>query len=174
MTPTVHGEMAWLCAQGLPRRRDRILVTLAGMAPDIDGLGLLLYAWDGGAAYAGWHHLVGHSIFAALLVSGLCSLAGWRCGLLAFAVFHLHLACDLVGSGRGWPIAYLWPISGAWIWPPSWGWELASWQNGVIGVFITLACLLTALPLGRTIFEVISLRLDAAAVGLVSRIAAPR
>jgi len=171
VSPIVHAELSWLCAQGLPTRRERILVTLAGVAPDLDGLGLALYPWDGGAAYGSWHHLIGHNIFLALIVAGLCSLAGWRCGLLAFAAFHLHLVCDLLGSGAAWPIAYLWPLEDRWIFPPPWAWELSSWQNGVIGVAATIACLLTALGPRRTLLEVISLRLDQTAVGMVRRLA---
>src|SRR5262245_6174356 len=125
MSPAVHAELAWLCAQGLPAPRQRLLVALAGVAPDLDGLGLFLYPWDGGAAYGSWHHLVAHNLFAALLTAGLCSLAGWRTGLLAFAAFHLHLGCDLLGSGAAWPIAYLWPVSERWTFPPRWAWELS-------------------------------------------------
>ena len=170
MSPIVHAELAWLCAQKLPTRRERILVTLAGVAPDLDGIGLVLYPWDGGVAYGNWHHLVFHNLFAAVIVAALCSFAGWRCGLLAFAVFHLHLGCDLLGSGAGWPIAYLWPLTDRWTNPPSWAWELSSWQNGVIGVAATLACMATALPLRRTVLEVLSRRLDEAAVGMVRRL----
>jgi hypothetical protein len=157
----------------LPSRRDRALVALAGVMPDADGLGLLLYPWDGGAAYGQWHHLVGHTIFAAVGTALLCAAVGVsraRTALLGFFAFHLHLLCDLLGSGAGWPIAYLWPASDRWVQPFSFGWELSSWQNGVIGTLATLACFATALPLGRTLFEVLSAKLDATAVQLVRRL----
>jgi inner membrane protein len=41
VSPIVHAELSWLVAQGLPDRRDRILVTVAGVAPDLDGLTIL-------------------------------------------------------------------------------------------------------------------------------------
>ena len=58
-------------------------------------------------------------------------------GLLALLTFHLHLLCDLAGSGPGWPIWYFWPTSlREWFWDGQW--ELASWQNSVIGLAATL------------------------------------
>lgn len=172
MSPVVHAELAWLCAQGLPTRRERALVALAGVLPDLDGAGLLLYPWDSGAAYGQWHHLVGHTVFAALGTALLCGglARSLRVAALAFAVFHLHLLCDLLGSGAGWPIAYLWPLSDRWVQTFRFGWELFSWQNFVIGLCATLVCFWTARPLRRTFLEVFSARLDAAAVGLVQRL----
>jgi hypothetical protein len=78
---------------------------------------------------------------------------------LAFVMFHLHLLCDLAGSGPGWPIAYLQPFSPAEL---SWSgqWNLASWQNSVIGLGATLAVLGCAVPYGRTLVELVSLKAD--------------
>jgi inner membrane protein len=167
MNPIVHAELSWLAAQGLADRRDRRLVLLAGIAPDLDGLSIL----GGLASFDRWHHVATHGIAAALVVTALCAGAARRragVALLAFAAFHLHLACDLVGSGPGWSIYYLWPFSRAdWSW--SGAWELDAWQNQVIGLVAVLACLWTALPLGRTLVEVVSTRLDALVVEAVRR-----
>lgn len=162
MNPIVHGELGWLLAQKLGSRRDRALVTAAGLLPDLDGLTLAL----GEDAYARWHHLLTHGAIAAVAISGiLAALANERGKvlLLALAAFHLHLVCDILGSGVGWPIFYLEPFaSNAIGW--SGGWELASWQNSTIGMAATLLCLACALRYGRTIVELFSLKADAAVV----------
>jgi inner membrane protein len=171
VNPLVHAELGWLAAQRLRARKDRVLVTLAGVAPDLDGLSLLA----GQEAYARWHHVVAHGLPAALL---LCGLLAWRAEdkrgtfLLGLVTFHLHLACDLAGSGdfalggSGWPVLYLWPLSRAEL---SWSgqWDLVSWQNTLIGLGATLACLLTALRWNRTAVELFSTSADAAVVRAV-------
>lgn len=160
MSPIVHAELSWLLAQALPNRRERVLVTLAGLAPDLDGLSLLA----GLDAYEAYHHVLSHGFPAALAITLLClSFARARralTGLLALSAFHLHLLCDLAGSGPGWPILYFWPASRIeWFW--SGQWDLASWQNGVIGLAATLSVLATALVSRRTLVELLSPRWDA-------------
>jgi hypothetical protein len=171
VNPLVHAELGWLAAQRLHARRDRILVTLAGVAPDLDGLSLLA----GQEAYARWHHVVSHGLPGALI---LCGLLAWRAEnkrgtfLLGLAAFHLHLLCDLAGSGdfafggSGWPVLYLWPFSPAEL---SWSgqWDLVSWQNTLIGFAATVACLLGALRWNRTAVELFSTSADAAVVRAV-------
>lgn len=162
MNLLVHGELSWLVGHRLGARRDRLLVTLGGVLPDLDGLSLLA----GEDAYARWHHLLTHGALAAVfLASSLALFARRRWAVFAgcLVTFHLHLACDLLGSGVGWPIFYLWPWSDAAL---SWagGWELASWQNTVIGLLATLAVLACALTAGRTVVELFSVRADRAVV----------
>jgi inner membrane protein len=42
MNPLTHMLFGWTLAQAIPlTRRDRALVTLAGVVPDIDGLGVV-------------------------------------------------------------------------------------------------------------------------------------
>jgi hypothetical protein len=163
VNPIVHAELSWLGTFRLAQRRDRLLVTLAGVLPDLDGLTLLF----GEEAYGKWHHVVTHGVVAAgLLTAGLTVFAHQRLRVaaLAFAMFHLHLLCDLAGSGPGWPITYLWPLS---MQELSWSgqWNLASWQNTVIGLSATLAVLACAVPLGRTMVELFSKAADAKVVG---------
>ncbi|MCY0998611.1 metal-dependent hydrolase [Myxococcus sp. MISCRS1] len=160
MNPIVHAELAWLTAQGLRERRDRILVTCAGLAPDLDGLTLL----GGEEWYARYHHVLFHGYVGALVTTAVCvALARQRArvAVLAMVAFHLHLVCDLAGSGPGWPIHYYWPTSmREWFWQGQW--DLSSWQNSVIGLFTTLAVLACALGPGRRTFvEVFSARWDA-------------
>jgi inner membrane protein len=162
VNPIVHAEVSWLLGAWLPARRDRVLVTVAGVAPDVDGLTLLA----GEEAYSTYHHVLTHGLLAAALCAALLSALARRRAVvfgLALAAFHLHLACDLAGSGPGWPIWYLWPFSSEQtMWDGQW--NLASWQNSLIGLLVTLAVLASALPLGRTALEVLSLRADGAVV----------
>ena len=158
MNPIVHAELSWLAGARLTERRDRLLITLAGVAPDLDGLTLLA----GEEAYGRWHHLLTHGIVAATICAvALAAFAKQRLVVcaLSFAAFHLHLLCDLAGSGPGWPIWYLYPFS---LHETMWSgqWNLASWQNSLIGLAATLAVLWCALPLGRTAVELFSVKTD--------------
>jgi hypothetical protein len=157
MNPIVHAELSWLIAQGLPHRRDRLLVTVAGVLPDADGLSLLA----GVDAYGRWHHVVTHGALAAGACGLIALLATRRFAVagLALVAFHLHLLCDLAGSGPGWPILYVWPWSRAELmW--SGQWNLASWQNSVIGMAATALCLACALWTSRTPVELFSVKQD--------------
>jgi hypothetical protein len=161
LNPIVHAELSWLTAQGLPRRRDRIIVTLAGVAPDLDGLSLV----GGVETYGRWHHVLTHGAPAALACGVIALAVSRRFAVAGLAVlaFHLHLLCDLMGSGPGWPIFYAWPFSRAELmW--SGQWNLASWQNSVIGMTATTLCLACALWTSRTPVELFSLKQDAKVV----------
>lgn len=165
MNLIVHTELSWLAAQALPKRRDRIVVTLAGVVPDLDALTLL----GGGDFYGTYHHVISHNFVAAILTVLAAAAAGRdraKTALFALVAFHLHLLCDLAGSGAAgpdWPLLYYWPVSRhEWLW--SGQWNLASWQNGVIALAASFTCLGLALPLRRTVVEIFSLRADAVLV----------
>jgi hypothetical protein len=142
-------------------------VVLAGLAPDLDGLSLL----GGVDAYGRWHHLLFHGALGAAVTAAACAAFARRRGTvaaLAVVAFHLHLVCDLAGSGPGWPIFYFWPLNRTeWMWDGQW--DLASWQNSVIGMGATVLCLLSALVVRRTAVELFSLRADAAVTAAVRR-----
>jgi hypothetical protein len=167
VNPIVHAELSWLGTQRLPDRRDRILVTLAGVLPDLDGLTML----GGQDLYGQWHHVLTHGFLSALVISGGLALAARRklaVFALSLAAFHLHLFCDLLGSGPGWPLFYFWPVNRTqWFWDGQW--DLASWQNGLIGLSATLAVLACALPFGRTAVELFSLKVDAKVVATLRK-----
>ena len=159
MNPIVHAELSWLLTLRLRERRDRVLVTLAGLAPDVDGLTLLA----GEELYARYHHVLTHGYLAALVTMAICTALArqrlWVAGL-SLAAFHLHLLCDLAGSGPGWPIHYYFPHSmKEWFWEGQW--NLASWQNTLVGLVATLACQACALRWRRTAVELLSPRWDA-------------
>jgi len=164
MSPIIHGAVGWLIAQPLPRRRDRAIVTLAAVAPDLDGIGLIYSA----ELYVEWHHRLAHgAIFAvvtALVVGVACKSA--RAAALSVLAFHSHVAMDLVGSGPGWPIVYWYPFDNT-EWLPTWQWDLASWQNSLFGLVTIIVCLSIALSRGRTPVELFSLKADGQVVGAV-------
>jgi inner membrane protein len=98
------------------------LVTIAGVAPDVDALGLVveLMVRNSGNSLTWWsdyHHVLGYKVGSRLVVKLFaCWLANRRsvATLLALAAFHLRLLCDLFGSrgpdGYQWPIPYLLPF----------------------------------------------------------------
>lgn len=167
MNPIVHAELSWLGAQKLTSRRDRWLVTLGGVLPDLDGLTIVA----GEDLYGQWHHVLTHGFASALVISAaLAAFAQRKVAVffLALAAFHLHLLCDLVGSGPGWPLFYFWPFSRTqWFWEGQW--DLASWQNSLIGLGATLAVLACALPFGRTLVELFSVKADAQVVATIRK-----
>jgi hypothetical protein len=156
-------------------RRDRALVTLAGVAPDVDGAGILLDFATGRhpalGAYGAYHHVVAHNLAAAGLFALFALAVAKRrlaCAALSLVSFHLHLLGDLVGSagpGRSiWSITYLYPFSDrAFAWPGQW--ELNAWPNWVISAALLAWIGVLAVRRGRTPLEIFSQRADSAVVG---------
>lgn len=103
------------------------VVALAGVLPDLDGLGIVadvfnhLVRHKETACYQDFHHFLMHGALGAAVVSAALACFARRRGrvaILALLVYHLHLLCDLVGSrgpdpGDKWPIWYLAPLSRA-------------------------------------------------------------
>src|ERR1700722_2744147 len=106
MSPLTHLGASWIvAAKTTDNLRDRRLVTLAGVAPDLDGLGLLLDYAKGAFTsgkyyyYPTYHHWLTHGLPAAMVCSVLMAALGRRQGRvfwLAMLTFHLHLLCDFV------------------------------------------------------------------------------
>lgn len=154
MKPTTHLFLGWLVADSAGLcRRDRAVVTAAGVVADIDGAGIVVerLTWNTEHPllwYDTYHHLLCHNLAFGLLVTVAafsCARRRWMTAGLAFTAFHLHLLCDWVGArgqdGSYWPIYYWFPFSRAeQVWRNSWA--LASWQN----------MLVTACALGMTLF----------------------
>lgn len=146
MSPITHLLLSWSAASTFDfDGKDRALVTVAGIAPDIDGIGMLwdLTSYQTGQPLPLWikfHHVLGHNItFGVILVIFIFFFAKQRVAacISAFLVFHLHLLCDLLGS-RGpdeiWSIPYLLSFSNSLdlVWSKQWA--LNSWQNFVITI----------------------------------------
>src|SRR5258708_7322589 len=118
MSPVTHSLTGWVFANCMRLdRRDRDLITLASVAPDIDGLGILPELLTRNSHhpllwFSLYHHSL-HTLAFALLIAVVSFALGhqrWKTGLLAFASFHLHLVEDIAGSrgpdGDQWPIPY--------------------------------------------------------------------
>ena len=86
-----HILSGWVVASLVPglTPRERALAMVAATAPDLDGLAIL----GGREAFETYHHVVGHNLFFALLVTA--AVAAWSVhkrtmALLAFGLVHLH------------------------------------------------------------------------------------
>jgi len=177
MSPGAHFIASWLVGvAGTDNARDRKLVTLAGVLPDLDGLGLVadvVNGWFTGGK-AGWHyyhryhHYLTHGWPAALVITGLLVCFARRKGrtaLLCLLTFHLHLLCDLLGSrGPGpedfWPILYSAPLfrKPVWIWPGQW--PLYCWQNGLIFAALLIPAVWISARNDFTFLEIFGRRVD--------------
>lgn len=176
MGPVTHGLISWWVANARPMaRRDRLLVFLAGVLPDIDGLPIL-FSRD---LYFRWHHIACHNLCFGLICFGLIALLAEKrllCVGLAFVSFHLHLAGDYFGSGgwdgrflHVWPLPYLYPLVGgwdgdtfvgpAWYWN-TWQWPLSSWINQLVSMIGLAGLIYTGVYLDRTWFEFVTPRFD--------------
>ena len=145
MSPFTHFFISWPIANtGRLTMKDRFLITASGVAPDVDGIGIVvdfltrkseqpLYLWDK------FHHVFGHCLGFGIAVAILTFCLGtrrWLAALLALLSFHIHLLCDLLGArgpeGYQWPIAYLLPFSDTLqlVWKGQWA--LNAWPNFLI------------------------------------------
>ncbi|MDD5224715.1 MAG: metal-dependent hydrolase [bacterium] len=165
MAPITHGLLSWIGANLVRlNRRERGIAVLAGIIPDLDGLGIFF----GLKYYIQYHHVIFHNFLAGFLVMGLAFAFSTRriaTALLAGALFHLHLLCDLLGSGPVWPLYYLWPLSQK-EWLLSFQWNLASWQNTVVTILSLIATVYIAVRMDRTPVEFFSTALDQKVVGV--------
>ena len=171
MSPITHLLISWSVANiSKINRRERALVTLAGVLPDIDGAGLIIDVFCHGSdqplqLWSKYHHILGHNIGFGLLlviVTFALSTRRWVTSLLVFMSFHLHLLCDLLGSkgpdGYQWPIPYLFPFSDAWQWTWAYQWQLNAWPNFAITIFTILLILFFSWKNGLSPLEIVSLK----------------
>jgi inner membrane protein len=176
MSPVTHFLTGWVLANTASlNRKDRALVTLAGVIPDVDGLGAIADLLTRPSAhpldwFARYHHSLHNLGFALLIAVAAYALATQRgkVAALAFLSFHLHLLEDLIGArgpdGYPWPIPYLMPFSGAL--QLSWRgqWALNAWPNFAITMALLLVTFYLAWFRGYSPLDMFSLRADAAFV----------
>jgi len=184
MSPVTHFLVGWLVANipsaGGPRaigRRERAAIALAGVAPDLDGLGAIPEVLTKHSShpllwFTEYHHVLGHNLMFALVVAGVCYAVArrqrWLTALLAFVSFHLHLLGDLVGArgpdGYQWPVPYLAPFSVHWTWTWHGQWALNAWPNFVLTGVCLLLTFYLAWHRGFSPLEIVSPRADRAFV----------
>jgi len=182
MSPVTHFLVGWMVANIPPAsgphaigRRERAAIALAGVAPDLDGLGAIPEVLTKHSAhpllwFTDYHHVLGHNLMFALVVAGICFAVArqrrWLTALLAFASFHLHLLGDLVGArgpdGYQWPVPYLAPFSDRWTWTWSGQWALNGWPNFVITGVCLLLMFYLAWRRGFSPLEIVSPHADRA------------
>lgn len=176
MSPITHFLVGWVGLERLQAsRRDKALVVLAGLAPDLDGLGIVVDFATRALGlpetdyYQISHRMYGHGLPAAVIIAAVAGglavqrfwLASW-----AFISVHLHLLCDLLGS-RGttaddiWGIYYFAPFSTAY--ELSWAgqWPLVGWQNMAISAVLLGIVIMRATNLGYSPVALLSRRADA-------------
>ena len=164
-----HLLLSWTIANVVPLpKRDRDLVTIAGVIPDVDGIGIVaelvtrnsdrLLAW-----YSEFHHLLAHNVgFAMLVLVSAAALARQRrmTAGLVFISFHLHLLGDLLGSGGPdgyqWPIPYLLPFWSGW--QATWAgqWQLNAWPNVALSILLLAVMFYLAWKRGYSPLELIA------------------
>jgi inner membrane protein len=176
VSPVTHFLVGWTALErALPEKRDKALVALAGIAPDLDGLGIVVdfatrqLGLPQTDYYQLWHRIYGHGLFPGLVIAAVCAaLARERPRVAGFAFIAalLHFACDVLGSrGNGpedlwgiWPLAPF-SLSHEIVW--SGQWELISWQNTAITAALLLAIAARALKTGYSPLALVSTRADA-------------
>jgi inner membrane protein len=176
MSPVTHFLAGWMVANFADRRRDRILITLAGVAPDLDGLGIVPELITARSShpltwFSDYHHLLGHNIgFALLTTLAAYAISGrrWKIAALAFLSFHLHLLCDLVGArgpdGYQWPIPYLLPFSNRMDLAWKGQWMLNAWPNFAFTIVLLVGTFYLAWKRGFSPLEIFSANADRAFV----------
>jgi len=181
MSPITHFFTGWVFANCFDlERRDRAIVTLACVVPDIDGLGIVPELLTRNSAhpllwFSEYHHSL-HNLTFALAISILAfALAAqkWKTALLALISFHLHLFEDVLGSrgpdGYQWPIPYLAPFSHSvrFLWRGQWG--LNAWPNIVLTVVLLMITLWLVWRRGFSPLEMISTKADTVLVAALRR-----
>jgi hypothetical protein len=181
MHPVTHLLVGWMVANSTElNRRERAAVALAGVIPDLDGLGAPVEAltkdWEKPLLwFSDYHHLLHNITFAVAVVAVSFAVATrrWKTAALAFLSFHLHLLGDLVGArgpdGHQWPLPYLLPFSDAWQLTWSGQWALNAWPNfALTGILLAMTFYL-AWRRGFSPLEIVSTRADRAFVEALRR-----
>ena len=177
MSPVTHFLVGWMVANSARlERRERAVVALAGVAPDVDGFGAVAEVLTRNTAhplawFSQFHHRLGHNLLFALVV-GVVAFAlakrRWKTAALALVSFHLHLFCDVLGArgpdGYQWPVPYLLPFSGRWQWAWDGQWALNAWPNFALTGLLLAVTFYLAWRRGFSPLEIISTRADGALV----------
>ena len=177
MSPVTHFLTGWVLANTVSlNRRERALVTLAGVVPDIDGLGAVVEILTRHSQhplewFSTYHHAL-HTLAFSLVVAGASFIAARqrrKVAALALLSFHLHLLEDLLGArgpdGYQWPIPYLMPFSHAGTLTWSGQWPLNAWPNFLLTAILLVVTFYLAWRRGYSPLEMASMKLNAGFVG---------
>jgi inner membrane protein len=176
LSPVTHFLTGWVLANTAHLGpRDRAIVSLACVVPDVDGLGiipeLLTRHSDHPLLWFSVYHHRLHTLVFALTIAIIAfafSNQRWKTAALAFLSFHVHLLEDLLGSrgpdGDQWPIPYLAPFSDRvnLVWRQQWA--LNAWPNFVLTVALLMTALYLAWLRGYSPVEIFSCKVDVAVV----------
>src|SRR4051812_28095386 len=174
MSPITHFLMGWAVANSAPSltKRERAMVTCASVVPDVDGLGIIAERLTQNSVHplnwwSDYHHVLGHNLGFALVVSVLAAVFASqkiKTTVLVFFSFHLHLLADLVGArgpdGDQWPIPYLAPFSKQLHLTWSGQWALNAWPNFVITGALIVITIVLACRRGFSPLEIFSWKVD--------------
>lgn len=176
MSPVTHFLTGWVLANCAKLdRKERAIISLACVAPDIDGLGIIPEMLTRNSAhpllwFTNYHHSL-HNLGFALVVAFVAFVLArqrWKTGMLALLSFHLHLFEDLLGSrgpeGYQWPIPYLQPFSSSLELTWSGQWALNAWQNIALTLALLSITLWLAWRRGFSPIEMLSEKADGAVV----------
>ncbi len=170
MSPVTHFLGGWSALERTQRsHRDRALVVWIGLAPDLDGLGIVVdfatrvLGLPETDYYQAFHRVYGHGLPAAIIFSALVAALADdrpRAAIGAFLSVHLHFLCDVLGSrGAGpedfWPISYLAPFSDRVVVEWSGQWPLIGWQNMAITAVLLLFATAQALRTGYSPLRIV-------------------
>ena len=173
MNPVTHLMVGWTVANTTAlTQRERALVTVAGVIPDVDGFGMITdFLTRNSAQPTEWwgefHHVLAHNLGFGLGVgiAAFClSTRRWVAASLALVSFHLHLVGDLIGArgpdGDQWPIPYLSPFVRDWELTWEGQWALNAWPNFVITGVLLLLTFYLAWRRAFSPLEMVSARTD--------------
>jgi len=171
LNPIEHLLIGWTAAQAVPLdRRDRAIVTIASVIPDIDGFGILPELLTRGTSHevfwwTEYHHTLCHNLLSAVVYTAIAAViahARLRTSMMAFLSFHLHLLGDVIGArgpdGYQWPIPYWLPFSDKWQWSWDGQWALNAWQNFAITIPLLVFTIWMAWKFARSPLEIVSQR----------------
>lgn len=180
MAPQQHLVISWVLSNlNYERKRDRIVTTICGIFPDVDGLGLVIDKITGDGSYShyfSWHRTLGHNIFAmlaAVVVTFFICKRKILPACVAAITYLVHLFFDLTGSagpdGSIWEIYPLWPVNDYRM-AVSWQWALSDWKNTAITGVCIVIMIIIAVKKRRTFLEIFSTRFDHYCIGVFERI----
>jgi hypothetical protein len=161
--------------------RERGLIALAAVMPDVDGLGaaveLLTRDTDHPLLwFTEYHHLLHNLLFGVLFSLLAAAIAKRRravTAIWALVAFHVHLLGDILGArgpdGYDWPLPYLFPFSRSFQLTWEGQWALNAWPNFLItGVLLGVSFYL-AWSRGYSPVGLVSRKADEAFVSTLRR-----